>query len=50
MLEAVLKVLTEGERRVCEAFIPGWARCVAIGFCSCMGKTLDEVVRERECP
>lgn len=50
MLEAVLKVFTEGERRECGALGPGWVRWEGIWLCICMGKTLDEVVRVRECP
>lgn len=50
MLEEVLKVFTEGERRLCGAFGPGWARCIGIEPWICMGKVLEEVVRVLEWP
>ena len=46
MLETVLKVLTEGERRWWLAGGGGWLSCMGEGD---MGRTLDEVVRLREC-
>lgn len=48
MLEDVLKVLTEGERRECCGLGGGWARWCELG--ACMGKTFDDVVLVREWP
>jgi len=48
-LEMVLKVLTEGERRLCVAM--GWARCMVVcggGDWVGAGEMLEEVVRVRE--
>lgn len=46
MLEAVLKVFTEGERREWLGFMAGCARWEDGGW---LGKILEEVVLEREC-
>ena len=49
MLEEVLKVLTDGDRRECCVFSAGCIRCDGTDDCGgCDGKMFDEVVRVRE--